>query len=55
MNGFEDQSVVLRKNDFVENFNDIDDDEIKKIKIIKLPTHGKLIFSNNPVTINQEI
>ena len=55
MNGFEDQSVVLQKNYILENFIDVDKNDLEKIKITKLPTHGNLILLNNPITINQEI
>ena len=55
LNGLEDQSIVLQKNNFLENFIDEDNDEINKIEITKLPAHGNLKLSNKLITVNQEI
>ena len=55
MIGVEDQSIVLRKNKFHGNFIDVDNDELKKIKITKLPTHVNIKLSNNLITTNLDI
>ena len=40
---------------FYRNFKDVENDQLTKIKIVKLPDSGTLKFLGNNVSINQEI
>ena len=56
INGNEDQIINFSRILFNENFIDIDNDSLNKIKIISLPSHGTLkLKGGNPIKINQEI
>ena len=56
INGSEDQIINFSRILFIENFNDVDNDSLNKIKIISLPSHGTLkLKGGNPIKINQEI
>ena len=51
----EDQIINFSRILFNENFIDVDDDLLNKIKIISLPSHGTLELKGNPIKISQEI
>ena len=49
------QIIELNGADFIENFNDPDNDDLIKIKITSLPSKGTLRLAGTPVINDQEI
>ena len=55
INGIEDHIIYFKEVDFTKNFIDVENDQLKKIKITTLPSHGTLKLDGKPVKINEEI
>ena len=55
VDGNQDETVWFRKSDFYWAFNDVDHDQLKKIKITEIPHNGVLKISGTLVSNNQEI
>ena len=55
INGSKDHIINFKKVGFTENFIDVENDQLEKIKITTLPSYGTLKLDGNPVKINEEI
>jgi large repetitive protein len=53
--GAEDTPVTFSATDFTGHFTDPNGDDLTKIEIISLPSHGTLKLSEDDVAVNQEI
>lgn len=52
----EDNTLIFLKRDFTDNYTDVDNDTLQKIKVLTLPNNGTLKVTGIPVTItNYEI
>ena len=49
VNGTEDEAFSFSQFHFSQSFHDVDDDDLEKIKITKLPKHGILLLEGSPV------
>ncbi|CAL7964404.1 hypothetical protein GAMM_90012 [Gammaproteobacteria bacterium] len=53
--GTKDMEITFVSTDFTSKFSDADGDNLVKIQIVSLPSHGTLKLSGTAVTLNQEI
>lgn len=53
--GDKDTTMIFNAGDFVTSFNDTSCGILKEVKIISLPSHGILKFSDIPIAAGQEI
>ena len=53
--GFEDQTVEFSVADFIDRFSDEDEDTLKEVRVITLPTTGELTLDGAAVAVNQLI
>jgi hypothetical protein len=51
----EDESCFFTKKEFMDVFEDVDQDELQKIMIISLPEHGNLLMHSNAVNVGDEV
>ena len=55
INGNLNQTIYFKNVDFTQNFIDVDNDQLEKIKIMTIPNHGTLKLDGKTVRIFQEI